>query len=280
MTILTIARTTFGEAIRKRVLMIFFGVTVAIVPLSMLFGFFSFRQEMTMIKSFGLGMIGIAGLLIALIMGVQLAPAEIERRTIYTILSKPVNRYEFLLGKFLGAVFALFLTTLLMGLAFMLAVTLKLYGGQFESWKLAHIAAGLRYLFAGLAPTFGALTPGITLIFFELMMVVALAVFFSTFLGPWVNFFATSAMFLVGSLSATTSSLMRNPENPVGRVFAAIIHYIVPQFGNFQVLNPIIQPSFLVKDFRLYVCENIIYALLVCVALMVFSVWIFEKKEV
>jgi len=104
--------------------------------------------------------------------------------------------------------------------------------------------------------------------------------FFSTFLGPWVNFFATSAMFCIGSLSAITNSMMRNPDNAMGRPFAALIHYLVPQFGNFQVLNPIIQPSFVVKDFRLYVGENIIYALLVCVALMVFGIWIFEKKEV
>jgi ABC-type transport system involved in multi-copper enzyme maturation permease subunit len=281
MIILTIARTTFGEAIRKKVLMIFFGVTVAMLPVSMLFSFFAFRQEMTTIKSFGLGMIGIAGLLIAVIMGIQLIPAEIERRTIYTILSKPVNRYEFLLGKFLGAVSTLFMTVFLMGIVFIIAVTAKMYGGEIGVRSFSEFTGGISHLIQGFAPVFGALMPGVVLIFFQLLMVVGLAMFFSTYLGAWVNFFATSGLYCIGSLSAVTASLRADQSKPVlTKIFASIVHYLVPQFGNFQVLNPIIQPNFIVKDFGRYVAENVIYAMLVCVVLMIGAILIFEKKEV
>ncbi|MDO8683271.1 MAG: ABC transporter permease subunit [Armatimonadota bacterium] len=294
MTILTIARTTFGEAIRKKVLMTFFGVTVALIPISMMFGFFSFRQELTTIKSFCFGMIGIAGLLIAVIMGIQLIPTEIERRTIYTILSKPVNRYEFLLGKFLGAIFTLFFTVALMGIVVIIAVTVKKYGGPLEQAlssliqplgdrkvSAAEIGHGIAVIFGGLIPTFGQLAPGVILIMFQLVMVVGMAMFFSTFLGPWVNFFATSALYCIGSLSSVTGSLISDPHKPpLTKAIGWIIHNLVPQFGNFHVLNPILQPNFVVKDLGNYIAENVVYSILVCVMLMVFGIWIFEKKEV
>ncbi|MDO8585975.1 MAG: ABC transporter permease subunit [Armatimonadota bacterium] len=294
MTILTIARTTFGEAIRRKVLVTFLAVTVALIPISLMFGFFSYRQELTTIKSFYFGMIGIAGLLIALIMGIQLVPIEIERRTIYTIHSKPVNRYEFLLGKFLGALSTLLLSIALMGVAAIIAVTMKTYGDElsralipitepFSNQKLhiSEIGRGIAAIFAGLVPTFRQLAPGVVLIYFQLTMVVGLAMFFSTCLGAWVNFFTTSALYCVGSLSQVTDSLIRGENKSLlTKGFAYIIHYLVPQFGNFHVLNPILQPHNVVRDLDKYIAQNVVYAMLVCVMLMAFGIWIFEKKEV
>jgi ABC-type transport system involved in multi-copper enzyme maturation permease subunit len=278
MTILTIARTTFGEAIRKKVLMTFLGVTIALIPISLMFGFFSFRQEMTTIKSFCFGMIGIAGLLIALIMGIQLVPTEIERRTIYTILSKPVNRYEFLLGKFLGAVITLFISIGLMGLVVIAAITIKTYDDPISKGQYLY---GIKCILLGAPKMFGQLSPGLVLIFFQLVMVLALAIFFSTFLGAWINFFATSGLYCVGSVSEITGSLVHDPTKPaITRAFGWLIHNIVPQFGNFHVLNPILNPNFLAKDLGKYVAEQVVYAMLVCVMLMAFGIWAFEKREV
>lgn len=289
MTILTIARTTFGEAIRRKVLITFLGVAIAVIPISLMFGIFTepmrsgvsaadpLRQELTTIKSFCFGMVGIAGLLISLIMGIQLVPAEIERRTIYTILAKPVNRYEFLLGKFMGAVLTLLVSIALMGVVVILAVALKTYG---EPFGQGDYAKGITEVVKGLIPTFQQLAPGVILIFFQLMMVAGTAVFFSTFLGTWVNFFATSALYCVGSLSQVTASLLRGDNPAITRMFAWIIHYLVPQFGNFHVLNPILNPQFKAKHLDTYIAQNSIYALLVCVMLMAFGIWIFEKKEV
>ena len=282
MTIFTIARTTFGEAIRKKVLMTFFGVTVAMIPVSMMFGFFEFRQELTTIKAFGLGLIGIAGLLISLIMGIQLVPQEIERRTIYTILSKPVNRYEFLLGKFLGAVYTLFVSILLMGIVFIFAVTVKNYAEEVSKAQgLGQIIVGIGHIIAKIPSMTVALGPGVVLIFFQLIMVVAMTVFFSTFLGTWINFFATSGLYVVGSLSSVTASLWRDTKKPpLTKAVGWLINHLVPQFGNFQVLNPIIEPHFQAPDFTKYILTAIIYSLFVCVMMMAFGIWFFEKKEV
>jgi ABC-type transport system involved in multi-copper enzyme maturation permease subunit len=278
MTILTIARTTFGEAIRKKVLMTFLGVTVALIPVSLMFSFFSFRQELTTIKSFCFGMVGIAGLLIALIMGIQLVPAEIERRTIYTILSKPVNRYEFLLGKFLGAIFTLLVSIAAMGVVVIIAVTVKTYDEPFGSGQYL---LGIKGIITGLPVIFGQLAPGVVLIFFQLIMVVGLAMFFSTFFGAWLNFFATSALYCIGSLSTVTGSLAGDPsKHGFPKYFGMFVHYLVPQFGNFHVLNPILQPNFVAKDLGTYIAEQVVYAMLVCVMLMAFGIWIFESKEV
>jgi hypothetical protein len=108
-----------------------------------------------------------------------------------------------------------------------------------------------------------------------------LAMFFSTFLGAWINFFATSALYCVGSLSQVTGSLASDPsKHGFPKVFGWIIHNIVPQFGNFHVLNPILQPNFLAKNLGTYIAEQVVYSMLVCVMLMAFGIWIFEKKEV
>jgi ABC-type transport system involved in multi-copper enzyme maturation permease subunit len=277
-TIFTIARTTFGEAIRKKVLMTFLGVTVALIPVSLMFSFFSFRQELTTIKSFCFGMVGIAGLLIALIMGIQLVPTEIERRTIYTILSKPVNRWEFLLGKFLGAVFTLLVSVAAMGVVVIIAVTVKTYDEPFASGQFL---LGMKSIIMGLPSIFGQLAPGVVLIFFQLVMVVGLAIFFSTFLGAWINFFATSALYCVGSLSQVTGSLANDPQkHGLPKLLGWLVHNLVPQFGNFHVLNPILQPNFVAKDLGTYIAEQVVYAMLVCVMLMAFGIWIFEGREV
>jgi hypothetical protein len=112
-------------------------------------------------------------------------------------------------------------------------------------------------------------------------MVVGLAMFFSTFLGAWINFFATSALYCVGSLSQVTGSLVSDPHKPVlTHYLGLVIHNLIPQFGNFHVLNPILQPNFVAKDLGTYIAEQVVYAMLVCVMLMAFGIWVFEKREV
>src|SRR6202012_979130 len=115
-TIWMIASGTFGEAMRRKILNVFLFVALALMVMGFAFASFQPKEEMVIIKSLGLGVIGLAGVFISVILFINLVPVEIERRTIYTILSKPVQRYEFLLGKFIGGLMTVFLNILLMGL--------------------------------------------------------------------------------------------------------------------------------------------------------------------
>src|SRR5437764_2694306 len=80
---------------------------------------------------------------------------------------------------------------------------------------------------------------GVTMTFFQMMLLGAMAIFFSTFATPVVNFFMTFAIFMVGNMSSVTESLTSN-KNPATKLLATVLHYILPNFGNFNIQNKLI----------------------------------------
>lgn len=257
MTILAIAKSTLGEALRKKILNIFLLVALAMIAFSVSFAYFTYREELTIIKSMGLGVIAIAGMFIAVVLGINAVPAEIERRTIYTILSKPVQRHEFLLGKFFGSLLTILFNLALMAVVFMAMVTWK------NHWQ----------------PDF-ALLKGILMIFFQLFLLSSVALVFSVFTTPVVNFFLTSAVYIVGSLSDITLAMSRGEDkNPIVRGFYLILHYLVPQFANFFTQNPLIHPGSAKTNDLVYYSTNIIYAIVFASALLIVAILVFERQD-
>ncbi len=257
-----IASGTFGEAMRRKILNVFLFVALALIVMGFAFASFTPRQELVIIKSLGLGVIALAGVFISVILGINLIPNEIERRTIYTILSKPVQRYQFLCGKFLGGLLTVLSNVALMGLAFVLILAIKERG--FDADVLAVVK-------------------GVVMIFFQLTLVGAVALFFSVFLSPFVNFFLTFAVYLLGSLSSVTESLASDPEgkkNPVIVGFFKFVHIVVPNFGNFNIQNPIIHPDVHIANEGRYLAYLIGYALVYTAILITLAVLIFDKREV
>lgn len=257
MTTFVIAKNTLSEALRKKILWIFVIVALALIILSVSFSQFSFREQLTVIKSLGLGLIAIVGLLIVLMLGINLISVEIERRTIYTILSKPVKRHEFLLGKYLGAMMTLLINLLLMSVVFIGMITWK------NNWQ----------------PDFGLLK-GTIMIFFQLMLVGSVAMLFSVFTTPVVNFFLTSAVYIVGNMSDYTYSMINaENQNIIVKGFYYIVHYLTPNFANFNVQNPLIHPEVIIKSELQYYGYNILYAIGYAAILLIISVLVFEKRD-
>src|SRR5258708_7258992 len=117
---LAIAQQTVKEALRRRVMWIFLICGVFLIALGPVFGFLSPKDSETVLRSLGLAAILLAGLFITIVTCIYLIPVEIERRTIYTVLSKPVQRFEFVLGKFLGGFAIVFLNIALLGIVFLI----------------------------------------------------------------------------------------------------------------------------------------------------------------
>src|SRR5204862_3350279 len=117
-----IARNTFGDALRKRVLLIFLLLAFVMLTLALLLNYFTAREQSEIFKSTQLVIILIFGALIAITTAVFLIPNEIERRTIYSVLSKPIQRWEFFLGKFLGGALTVGFMVGLMSLALMMVL--------------------------------------------------------------------------------------------------------------------------------------------------------------
>ncbi|MFO0045338.1 MAG: ABC transporter permease, partial [Armatimonadota bacterium] len=114
--ILAIAKATVGEAVRRKVLLIIFFIAALLLFIAPLLGVLSARSEKTVLTGFVLGIVQLSSAVIAITLTVYMLPNEVERRTIYTILSKPVQRYQFLVGKYLGAISALAIMMGFMGL--------------------------------------------------------------------------------------------------------------------------------------------------------------------
>src|ERR1051325_9981668 len=253
MVTMAIAKQTLEDMLRRKILLILLIVAVAMIALGPSVGFLSPRESSAVLRSLGLAVILIAGLLITIRAGIQVIPTEIERRTIYTVLSKPVQRYEFVLGKFLGGLMTVFTMIMAMGVVF-LAV---LYWNE-SPHKLAP-----------------EMVKGVVMTFFQMMLLGAMSIFFSTFATPVVNFFMSFAIFMVGNMSSVTESLLSN-KNPATRIVANVLHFLLPNFGNFNMQNKLIHPAVSIGNENVFIFQNIVYALIYSAVLLILAILVFD----
>jgi len=210
-----VALNTFREAVRDRVLynLVFFALLM--MAAAIFVGQISIGIEEMVIKSLGLSAISVIGLLIAVFIGVGLVYKEMDKRTLYALLAKPVRRWEFLLGKFAGLVLTLAVNTAAMAAGLFLA---------------------LLYVKHHLESADAVLLVAVFFIWLKLMLVVALALLFSCYSTPLLAILYTSAFYVAGmfveemrtyhsaTLSAAAAGLLRT------------ISYLLPNFENFDVM--------------------------------------------
>lgn len=255
MIALAIAQQTLREALRRRVMWVILIIGVFLIALGPVFGFLTPKDSQTVLRSLGLASILLAGLFITIVTCIYLIPVEIERRTIYTVLSKPVQRYEFVLGKFLGGFATVFVNIAAMGIVFLMMIYLQEHRIPTEMYK------------------------GVLMTFFQMMLLAALTIFFSTFTTPVVNFFLSFGIFLVGNLSSVTESLTTKSQ-PLVRNAGVVIHYLLPNFGNFNIQNTLIRPTTEIANEGVFLRNNIIYAIIYSSVLLVLAILIFDRREV
>lgn len=256
MIALVIARQTINEALRRRLMWIFLISGFALIVLIPLFGYLAPKDSQTVLRSLGLAAILLAGLFITIVTCIYLIPVEIERRTIYTVLSKPVQRYEFVLGKFLGGFATVALNILSMGIVFIIMLWIQ------ENHRIP-----------------GEMLKGVLMTFFQMMLLAALTIFFSTFASPLINFFLSFGIFLVGNLSSVTDSLTTS-NNVITRYGGLAIHYLLPNFGNFNIQNSLIHPTSEIQNPDIFMRNNIIYAIIYSSVLLILAILIFDRREV
>jgi len=247
-----LASSTFEEARRRKILLVFLFGALAIMLMGMAFGALTPARDLNVTKSLGLGVISLAGVFISIILYITLIPTEIERRTIYSVLSKPVQRYQYLTGKFLGGLMTVLANIALMGVIFLAILTAKLL--QYHQPVL---------------PADLALVKNLLMIFLQMTLLGAVAMFFSVFLPPVVNFFVTFGVWLLG-----TSGVL-GPNGPLG-----FLHLLVPNFGNYAIQNPFINPSVHVSQEPAYMALTAAYALIYTVILLMAGTVIFDRREV
>jgi Cu-processing system permease protein len=218
-----VAVNVFKESVRDRVLynLVVFGALL--IGASYLIGQLTAGQDIKIIKDLGLAAIATFGLLIAVFIGIGLVWKEVERRSIYALLSKPVSRHEFVLGKYAGLALTLFVNVAIMTVAFY---------------------AVLAYLSTQL-PTSQAIDPrmllAIGLIFLELLLVTAIALFFSTFSGPFLSAALTFGLWVIGHFNAELRNFESVVESKVAAYLARGLYYVLPNFAAFDVKAQAVQ---------------------------------------
>jgi len=215
MNAIPIAVNTFREAVRDRVLYLILAFAVLLILASVLLSLITVGSEEKIIQDFGLSMIAIFGTATALFLGIGLVYKEIERKTIYTLLSKPVRRSQFLLGKYLGLCLTLAVNLVVMSLAF--------FG-----------------LLAVHGTPWGDLWIAILLIYCELLLVTAIAVFFSSFSTPILSALFAIALYLVGRLSWSLKLLEDIIVDPLARGTVKFLYLVLPNLEHFNVRDELV----------------------------------------
>ncbi|HUI28277.1 MAG TPA: ABC transporter permease subunit [Candidatus Kryptonia bacterium] len=251
--IVGIALNTAREAIRNKILYSILFFALLVVAIAGTLGSFSIGDQMKFIKDFCLMSISLFGVVIAIVLGVNLLAKELGKKTIFNILSKPVARWQFIVGKFLG----LFATSTLI-VAFMIAgvVTfLRFFEGHLD-WGLV-LAAIMTDC--------------------ELMLVIAVALFFSSVVvTPTLAGMFTAAVFVAGR-SSDYLRLFFTDEYPVSvqTTFRAL-YWLLPHLDRFNIADLVVYGQYL--DLR-YAIALVAYALGYTGILLLLSIALFQRRE-
>lgn len=208
---LVIARNTFREAVRDRILYNLVLFVLLITASAIFLGGLTAGQEARTIVNLGLNASLVFGAFISIFVGVSLVSKEIERRTIYAIFSKPIKRGEFIVGKYLGLCLTLLVNVLVMGAGVSLAL-FYVGGGRlaFSIW--------------------GA----IFLIYLQLVILTAVAILFSSFSSPALSALLAFFVFIIGHFSQSLRDFAAALGSPVTKLFFDFLYYVLPNFSFFN----------------------------------------------
>lgn len=225
--IAAIAINTFRETVRDRVLYAFIVFAIILTLAGILLGTLSVGQSTRVLEDIGLFTISIIGGVIAIFVGTNLVYKELDKRTIYLIFTKPIARAEFVVGKFLGLSLCILVMTALMG-AFLMGLSLLTAGNQ-----QAEVMRSL----PGMLFATGS-------VYLELLLVIALATFFSTFATPLMSVIFTLCLWIAGHLGRSLLSLSEMSQNAAVKPIFHALYYALPDLSKlaeirFDLISPI-----------------------------------------
>jgi ABC-type transport system involved in multi-copper enzyme maturation permease subunit len=253
--IISIALGAFRESVRERVLYNLIVFAFLMIGAAVFLGSISVGVEQIILVNLGLEAISVFGLLIAIFIGIGLVSKEIDRRTIYNILSKPVTRAEFILGKYAGLLLTLFVNTAIMTVGFYFALAIQKKGLALHDFSLL---------------------VAVYFILLQLAIVVGIAIFFSCISTSILSAVFTFCLFVIGNFSSDIRWFGQESGSPVLEKMTAILYYLLPNFGDFNVIDRVAHG---VRIPGLLITANTCYALLYIAVLLSGAVLIFEERE-
>jgi ABC-2 type transport system permease protein len=245
--VLAITLNTLTELTRLKVFYVLLVFALLLIGSSIFMAQFTFQQEFQILKDISLGAMSIFTSLLAIVATARLIPQDIEDRTVYTILAKPVPRFEYVLGKIAGVLLLLAISTLVMGAAFFLVlyareqIVLHMTMRQMSMAPREQVDDALRAIRSSAINI--DIFPGIVIIYLKACLLAALTLFVSTF--ATTNIFTIVVMafvYFIGHLQATAREywLQEHGSGLVTRIFLAVVALLFPDLQAFNLVDDIV----------------------------------------
>jgi len=247
-----IARNIYLEGLRQKIFTIAVIFAMLLIVLSMFLGPFSLGETSKIIRDFGLGVSSLLGIFIIVTIGSAILYRDLERRTIYTIITRPIQPREIILGKFLGLCLLVFSITAAM------AVIQQLVILMFEGRLDLHIL---------LAPFFGC---------FEIMIMTGIMLLLASYSSSTFSSIMTVIIYVVGHASLDLKVFTETVKMPMLKFLSSAAYYLLPNLENFNLRLDVVYRQPLPADQIGYsVCYGLAYA----IAVLYIAVIIFERRE-
>lgn len=250
--ILSVAATTFRESIRNRTLLGIVLLALAFILSALLLAELSLDQRPRVIKDWGLFCVSIFGVMLAILMGVSLVHKEVRRKTLYVILSKPIPRYQYVLGKYCG-----------------LAATLLVEVGALS------LALVLLLAFERIAPDV-LMVEALLLSVIEILLIAALAVFFASFASPYLSGFFTLGVFVVGRSLPALNTLAEKTGSALLQTMLKSLVYLLPNLADFNLSTRAVHG---LQTPAIEVLNTSLYGAGYLSLLLFFACWVFSKRD-
>jgi ABC-type transport system involved in multi-copper enzyme maturation permease subunit len=260
-----IAINVFRESVRDKVLYNLVLFAIVLIGASYLLGQLTAGQDVKIIKDLGLAATSGFGLFIAVFIGIGLVSKEVERRSVYSLLAKPIHRYQLVVGKYAGLTLTLAVNVTIMAMALYAVLFYMSWGISPETQRAWDAPA--------LDPR---LLKAILLIFVELMVITAIAILFSTFSTPILSAAFTFGLFIVGHFSADLRNFDQVVDSPAAVHLARGLYWVLPNLAQFDVKAQVVHAEPVPLG---YVALTSAYAALYIAMLLSISVYVFSRRD-
>jgi ABC-type transport system involved in multi-copper enzyme maturation permease subunit len=261
----TVAVNVFRESVRDKVLYNLVAFAVLLMAASYLIGQLTAGQDIKIIKDLGLAAIATFGLMIAVFIGIGLVWKEVERRSIYSLLSKPLSRAELIVGKYCGLGLTLAVNVVVMCVAWYAVLA---YMGS-------HVPAEMQASWAAPATDL-AMLRAVVLIFVELLLVTAIALFFSTFSSPFLSAGLTLGLWVIGHFNADLRNFQSVVDSQAAVWLARGLYYVLPDFSAFDIKQQVVYAQPVPAA---YLATTMLYGAVYIALLLVGAVAIFSRRD-
>jgi ABC-type transport system involved in multi-copper enzyme maturation permease subunit len=249
---MVVAGNTFRETIRDKILYNLVLFAVLLIGTSVLLGTLTIGEQARIVNDLGLAAINLVAVIIAIFVGIGLVTKEIERRTVYTILARPITRVQFVLGKYMGLGLIVIVNIAIMFVMFLGTILL--------TGNVIH----------------GSLFQAVELILVETLLVMAMALFFSTFSSSTLSATMTLGLFVIGHLTSDLKGIAEKSQSQFTEAALTALYYICP---NLEMLNIKGQAASGLLVAAGYQATATVYGLLYAGLLLTGACFIFQRRD-